>query len=164
MRTTIRLAFAAALIALAPLLSTHAIAQEGNTASGSMTVSKYNVAFKHVYLVAAPADGKTARRLIFSATDIGAGIGKCTTISCATNDLKEGLELEIDAPGGRMNLWAVANGQKVQHSDTAPRATLTTTADAPDAVAGTLAIDKSASGGPKINIEFKAKLTKAFKG
>jgi hypothetical protein len=163
MRTTFRFAFAAAVIALAPLVSTSAAAQEGNTASGTMAVSKFNVAFKHVYLVAAPADGKTARRLIFSATDIGAGIAKCTTISCATNDLKEGLELEIDSPG-RMNLWAVANGQKVQHSDTAPRDTLTTTTDAPDSVAGKLAIDKSASGGPKINIEFKAKLTKAFKG
>lgn len=49
----------------------------------------------------------------------------------------------------------------VQHSDTAVRSTLTATADKPDAVAGVLVIDRST--GPKINIEFKAKLTKAFK-
>ena len=63
-----------------------------------------------------------------------------------------------------MNLWAVANGQKVQHSDTAVRSTMTANVDKPDAVAGTLAIDRSSIGGPKVNIDFKAGLTKAFKG
>ena len=144
-------------------VATLTAAQEGNSASGGMSIGKFNVDFKHVYLVASPVDGKTARRLIFSASDLGAGIGKCATISCATNDLKEGLELEIDS-GARMNLWAVANGQKVQHSDTSPRTNLTTTVDARNTVAGTLAIDRSGIGGPKINVEFKATLTKEFKG
>ena len=159
MRAALHIAVAAVIGSVVPL----AAAQEGNSASGAMSIGKFTVELKHVYLVSAPVDGKPARRLIFSANDIGTGIGKCTTISCATYDLKEGLELEIDT-GARMNLWAVANGQKVQHSDTAPRGNLTTTGDSGDTVAGTLAIDRSGIGGPKISVEFKAKQTKAFKG
>ena len=159
MRVALHLAFVTILGSLAP----QATAQEGTSASGAMSIGKFTVEFKHVYLVAVAVNGKPERRLIFSANDIGAGIGKCTTVSCATSDLKEGLELEIDA-GVRMNLWAVANGQKVQHSDTAPRTNLTTTIDSGDMVAGTLAIDRSSIGGPKINVEFKAKLSKAYKG
>jgi len=159
MRVALHLAIAAIIGSVVPLVT----AQEGNSASGTMLIGKLTVEFKHVYLVSAPVDGKPARRLIFSAKDIGTGIVKCATISCATNDLKEGLELEIDT-GARMNLWAVANGQKVQHSDTAPRASLATSVDSGDTVAGTLAVDRSGIGGPKINVEFKAKLTKAFKG
>lgn len=143
-------------------LSLNALAKDANTASGTMIIGKHNVAIKYVYLVSAAEGDQKGRRLIFSATDLAASIGKCTTISCATNNLNEGLELELDS-GERMNLWAVANGQMVQHSDTAERSTLTATADKPEAVAGMLAFDRSNIGGPKINIEFKAALTKAFK-
>lgn len=143
-------------------LSLNAFAQDANTASGTMIIGKHKVAIKYVYLVSAAEGDNQGRRLIFSASDIGASIGKCTTISCATGDLDAGLKLELDS-GERMNLWAVANGQKVQHSDTAVRSTLKATVDKPDAVAGVLAIDRSDSGGPKINIEFNARLTKAFK-
>lgn len=143
-------------------LSLNALAQDANTASGTMIIGKHKVAIKYVYLVSAAGGDNKGRRLIFSASDIAASIGKCSTISCATNDLNEGLELELDS-GERMYLWAVANGQKVQHSDTAERSTFAATADKPDAVAGVLAFDRSNIGGPKINIEFKASLTKAFK-
>ena len=143
-------------------LSPNAIARDANTAIGTMIIGKHNVAIKFVYLVSAAEGEEQGRRLIFSASDLAASIAKCTTISCADNDLNEGLELELDS-GERMNLWAVANDQRVQHSDTAERSTLTATADKPDAVAGVLAIDRSKIGGPKINIEFKASLTKAFK-
>lgn len=143
-------------------LSLNALAKDANTASGTMIIGKHNVVIKYVYLVSAAEGDTRGRRLIFSASDIGASIGKCTAISCATSDLNAGLELELDSDE-RMNLWAVANGQKVQHSDTAVRSTLKATVDQPDAVAGVLAIDRSDSGGPKINIEFKARLTKAFK-
>ena len=152
------LVFAACLLSF----SFGALAQDANSAGGTMTIGKHNVAIKYVYLVAATEGDKKGRRLIFSANDIGASIAKCTTISCATNDLNEGLELELDS-GKRMNLWAVANGQKVQHSDTAVRSTFTVVTDKPDAVAGSLAIDRSNFGGPKINIEFKVKLTRSFK-
>lgn len=144
-------------------LSAAAFAQAGNNASGTMIIGKHSVTIRHVYLVSAAEGDKKGRRLIFSEKDISASIGKCPDISCATNDLTEGLELELDS-GERMNLWAVANGQKVQHSDTAVRSTFTATANKADAVAGVLAIDRSNIGGPKINIEFKAGLTKAFKG
>ena len=151
------------LLAIGSLsLSINAFAQDANTASGTLIIGKHNVAIKHVYLVSAMQGDKKGRRLIFSAKDIAASIGKCTKISCATNDLNEGLELELDS-GERLNLWAVANGQKVQHSDTAVRSTFTATADKPDEVAGVLAIDRSNIGGPKINIEFKARLTQSFK-
>lgn len=143
-------------------LSLNSFAQDTNMASGAVIIGKHTVAIKYVYLVSATGGEHKGRRLIFSAKDLAASIGKCTTISCADNDLTEGLELELDS-GERMNLWAVANGQMVQHSDTAVRSTLTATVDKPDAVAGVLVIDRSSIGGPKINIEFKARLTKAFK-
>ena len=141
----------------------NAFAQDANTASGTMTIGKHNVAIKHVYLVSAGDGPGKGRRLIFSASDISAGIGKCIAISCATNDLNEGLELQLDS-GERMNLWAVANGQKTQHSDTIVRTGFQSTTDTADAVAGVLTIDRSNIGGPKINVEFKVRLTKAFKG
>ena len=151
------------LVAGSLLLAFNTFAQDANTASGTMIIGKHTVAIKYVYLVSAAEGAKKDRRLIFSAKDLAASIGKCTTISCTTNDLNEGLELELDS-GERMNLWAVANGQKVQHSDTVVRSELAATADKPDAVSGVLAIDRSSIGGPKINIDFKAGLTKAFKG
>ena len=143
-------------------LSLNVLAQDANTASGTMILGKHNVAIKYVYLVSAAGGNDKGRRLIFSAKDIAASIGKCTKISCASQGLDAGLELELDS-GERMNLWAVANGQLVQNSNTAVRSTLKATVDKPDAVAGALAIDRSDIGGPKINIEFKAGLTKAFK-
>ena len=143
-------------------LSLNALAQDANTAGGTMILGKHNVAIKYVYLVSAAQGDEQGRRLIFSASDIAASIAKCTTISCTNDDLNEGLELELDS-GERMNLWAVANGQKAQYSYAVAHSTLTATADKPDFVAGVLAIDRSDSGGPKINIEFKARLTKAFK-
>ncbi len=149
------------LWALAPLaLSPDSFAQDTNTASGTVLLGKHTVAIKYVYLLSATGGENKGRRLIFSAKDIAASIGKCTTISCASKGLDAGLELELDS-GERMNLWAVANGQMTQHSDTAVRSTLTTTVDKPDAVAGALVINRDT--GPKINIEFKARLTKAFK-
>ncbi len=151
------------LAAVSLTLSINAFAQDANTANGTMIIGKHSVAIKHVYLVSAVAGDKKGRRLIFSAKDLAASIGKCANISCATNDLMEGLELELDS-GERMNLWAVANDQKVQHSDTVVRSAFTATTDMPASVSGVLAIDRSAMGGPKINIEFKAGLTKAFKG
>ena len=141
-------------------LSPNALAQDANTASGTMIIGKHNVAIKYAYLVSAAEGDNKGRRLIFSASDIAASIGKCTTISCAGKGLNEGLELELDS-GERMNLWAVANGQMVQHSDTAVRSTLTATANKPDAVGGVLTIDRS---NIKINIKFKAMLSKVFKG
>ena len=63
-----------------------------------------------------------------------------------------------------MNIRPVANGQKVLPSDPEPRGNLNTTGDSDDEVDGTVAIDRSGIGGPKISVEFKAKLTKAFKG
>ena len=158
-----RYLFVLAVTALTLLSPLQTLAQETNTASGTMTIGKHNVAIKHVYLLSATDGTKKGRRLIFSASDLSAAIDKCKVISCATNDLNEGLELELDS-GERLNLWAVANDQKTQHSDTAVRSTLMTTTDTADAVAGVLAIDRSGIGGPKINVEFKAKLTKAFKG
>ena len=140
-------------------LSLNALAQNANTASGTLIVGKHNVAIKYVYLVSATGGSHKGRRLIFSASDIAASIGKCTMISCAAKNLTEGFELELDS-GERMNLWAVANNQMAQHSDTVVRSMFTATVDKPDAVAGVLAIDRSNS---KINVEFKAGLTKAFK-
>ena len=148
------------LLALWPLsLSLNVLAQDENTASGMMVVGKHKVTIKYVYMVSAAEGDNKGRRLIFSASDIAADIGKCTTISCTSKNLNEGFTLELDSPG-RMNLWAVANNQMAQHSDTVVHSMLKTSVDKPDAVAGVLAIDRP---NVKINVEFKIRLTKTFK-
>ncbi len=133
------------------------------TVSYQSKAGPINVAVKNVYLVKGPnsMDGKVMRRLIFTSLDLGAKIKACASMSCSDSDLGEGLEVDLVA-GPRMNYWFVGNGQKVQYSGTAKPETLTLTTDTPQRLAGKLAIDDSAAGGAKVNVEFDASLLKEF--
>ena len=118
----------------------------------------------NVYLVKGPdaVSGKTIRELVFAPVDIGAKVQSCATISCVSGNLNDGMTVDFDA-GPRLNYWVVANGQKVQYSGTAkPDETLKLTADTADHLAGTLTIDDSKAGGPKVSIKFDAKTVKQF--
>ena len=118
----------------------------------------------HVYLVNGPdaVTGKMIRELVIAPADIGAKLKACATISCVSGNLTEGMTVDFDA-GPRLNYWIVANGQKVQYSGTAkPDETLKPTTDTAEQLAGTLTIDDSKAGGPKVSIKFDAKTARQF--
>ena len=152
------------LAAGATLLSSAASADSANgSASYQSKVGPVTVNVKNVYLVKGPdaMAGKSIRRLIFTSTDLGAKIKACATMSCSDNDLREGLEVNLDS-GPRLTYWFVGNDQRVQYSGTAEPVTLKLTTDTPQRLAGKLTIDDSAAGGPKASIDFDATMLKEF--
>ena len=136
-----------------------AFAADG-TAKGTVVYKGNTAAIKHVWLVKGPdaVDPKlTIRRLVFSAADIGAKLKACKKMNCLSADLDDGVTVDLDA-GPRLNYWVALKGQMVQYSGTAKLETLKATADTAAKVAGKLAIDDSAAGGGKIDIEFDVPL------
>ena len=156
--TAVMLAFGGALA------STAASADSvSGTVSYQSKVGPITVNVKNVYMVKGPdaMAGKSIRRLIFTSADLGAKIKSCANMSCSDNDLREGLEVNLDT-GPRLTYWFVGNDQRVQYSGTAQPATLKLTTDTPQRLAGKLTIDDSAAGGAKVNIDFDATLLKEF--
>ena len=154
-----------ALAATAALFSAAALA---DPASGTINYQSKAGALafnaSNVYLVKGPdtVSGKTIRQLIFTSADIGAKLQACTTMSCASGSVTEGMTVDFDV-GPRLNYWVVGNGQKIQYSGTArPDEALKLTADTAQRLAGTLAIDDSAASGPKINVKFDALVVKQY--
>ena len=86
-------------------------------------------------------------------------LAACTTMSCTTTDLEEGISIDIGA-GPRLNYWVVFNGQLVQYSGTQQPAALTATTDTATRLAGKIVFDASQSGGAKIDPQFDTPLTK----
>jgi len=132
-------------------------------AKGTVAYKGRTVDVKHAFLVQTTdaMSGKPMRRLILSPKDIGPKIASCAKMSCVDGDLDEGLEVDL-VEGPRVNYWLVMNGQKVQYSGTEPRESLSATSDDAKKVAGTLRFDKTAAGGPKVDVTFDATLVKAL--
>lgn len=152
------------LAALALTISLPLLAADG-TATGTVAYKTHTAALKHVWLVKGPdpADPKLViRQLIFSAADIGAKVKACKTMSCLGADLEDGVTVDLDA-GPRLNYWVVLKGQRIQYSGTARPATLKATTNTPARVAGKIAIDDTAAGGARIDIEFDAPLLAELK-
>jgi len=161
-----RLAFAA--LALAAAAAVFPAAAHADPAAGTIDYRSkagavvVNVA--HVYLVTGPdaVSRKMMRELIFTSADIGAKLQACATISCASGNVTEGMTIDFDV-SPRLNYWVVGNGQKIQYSGTAkPEATLKLNADTAQRLAGTLTVDDSAMGGPKVDVKFDATVVKQF--
>lgn len=133
------------------------------TAKGTVAQSGKSATMKHAWLVVGPdrISKETIRRVILSADDIGAKIAACKTMSCTTSGLGNGMTVDLDVPP-RLLFWVVLNDQRVQYSGTEMPAALKTTASDAKRVAGRLAIDKSSSGGPKLDVEFDAPVVKTF--
>ena len=133
-------------------------------ASGTVNYKSRTATLKYAYLVKGPDamdPAKSIRQVILSQTDLAADIQACTTLSCCTNNLNDGLTVDLDA-GPRLNYWVVLNSQMVQYSGTADPGVLEATSDEPDRVAGTLRIDSTGGGGPKVEVTFDAALLKVF--
>ena len=150
---TVLLVFATSVAALSPAKG---------TLSFKGKAREFTVAFKFAYLVKGPdeIDPKTIiRRLILTTQDLEKKLQACQTMSCTTDDLTEGLSIDVD-PGPRLNYWMVLNGGLVQHSDTEALTSLMTTTNSPTRLAGKLVFDSTGKGGPKVSAEFDAPVLK----
>jgi len=147
--------------ALACVLAPPAFAEP---AKGTVQVGTRTAALQHAWLVVGPDavdPKKTIRRVVFSATDIGAKLKACAKMSCTDGSVEEGMTIDLDS-GPRINYWVALNGQRVQHSGTLEPKVLGATANDAKRVAGKLAFDQSGSGGAKVDVQFDAPLAKAF--
>jgi hypothetical protein len=152
---------AAAALTLA--VSTSVAAADGS-ATGTLTYkgkgAPITVTLKYVWLVKGPdaVDQKLiVRHLIFSATDIGAKIAACKTMSCTDADLGSGMTVDLGS-GPRLNYWISLNDQRVQYSGAVMPDALKLATDTPTRMAGKLTIDDSAAGGAKVDVDFDAPL------
>ncbi|MFO1399045.1 MAG: hypothetical protein U1F48_18465 [Burkholderiales bacterium] len=141
------------------------IANAADTGSGTIDYKGRVATLKYAWLVTGPSDmepGKQVRRLILSATDIGGKLQACKTFSCTDGEVTEGMTVDFTG-GPRLNYWVALNGQKVQYSGTARPETFSAKANDATHLAGQLAIDDAAAGGPKVNASFDVTVTKDFK-
>ena len=133
-------------------------------AKGTVALGTRSATLQHAWLVVGPDavdPKKTIRRVVFSATDIGAKLKACAKMSCTDGSVDDGMTIDLDA-GPRINYWVALNGQRVQHSGTLePRFLAANPSDA-KRVAGKLAFDQSGAGGAKVDVQFDAPLAKAF--
>lgn len=151
----------AALLLIAGLAATACAA---DSAVGSLNYRGHATVLKFAWLVTGPSDfeaGKTIRRVVLSATDIGAKLQACRTFSCTDGEVMEGATVDFTG-GSRLNYWTVSEGQKVQYSGTAEVGAFVARANDARHLAGRLAIDDTAAGGPRLDAEFDVTVLKEF--
>jgi hypothetical protein len=149
------------LLALCAPLDAHA----ADTGSGKLDYKGRSAALKYAWLVTGPSDmapGKTVRRLILSASDIGAKLDACTTFSCTDAQVTEGATVDFTG-GARIDYWIAMNGQKVQYSGSTRPESFAARANDAAHLAGRLAIDDASAGGPRLEAEFDVARLKDFK-
>ena len=140
-------------------------AHAADPATGNLSYKGRTVELKYAWLVTGPSDmepGKTVRRLILSATDIGGKLQACKTFSCTDGEVTEGMTADFTG-GPRINYWIAINAQKIQYSGTATPAAFSARADDPRRLAGRLSVDDVAAGGPRLVAEFDVDVLKEFK-
>jgi hypothetical protein len=136
-----------------------------NVAKGTLVYKTRSATLGYAWLVKGPYledPSKTVRRLILSAKDISAELQACKTIMCADGQVTEGMTVDFDV-SPRLNYWIALNTQKVQYSGTATPDAFAVQANDAGHLAGKLAIDDVAAGGPRIDAEFDVTLFKEFK-
>jgi len=157
--------YAAGLIGIIGLSISSAGIAAGDDAVGSIAYRARSLNLKYAWLIAGPYvqdPGKTVRRLILSAKDIGAELKACKTMSCADGKVTEGMTVDFDV-SRRLNYWIALDGQKVQYSGTVTPDAFAARADDAQHLAGRLSIDDVSAGGPKIDAEFDVTLFREFK-
>jgi len=156
--------YATGLIGMAGIAFCCAGNASGDDAAGLVVYRARSVNLKYAWLVAGPYlqdPGKTVRRLILSTKDIGAQLKACKTMMCADGQVIEGVTVDFDV-SPRLNYWIALDGQKVQYSGTVTPDAFAARANDAKHLAGRLAIDDVAAGGPKIDAEFDVVLFKEF--
>jgi hypothetical protein len=131
-------------------------------AKGSLSYGSRTVELAYAYLVTGPDAVDTAkniREIVFSSIDLKAKIEACKTMSCVSGEVTEGMTVDLDG-GPRINYWVAINDQRVQYSGTTKVSTLETRTDEPAKLAGTLHIDDTSAGGPKVDVDFDVTVLK----
>ena len=132
------------------------------TASYASKKGPVTVTFTHAALVTGPGfDKKPIRKIVLSTKDVAPALAKCETMMCSDGGITEGMTIDLDG-GPRLMYWFVANGQLVQYSGTADPTALVLTTDTAKQMAGTLTLDATGAGGPKVAVTFDAPLAKAL--
>jgi hypothetical protein len=149
-----------AVVCTAALLPATLPAAAGD-AKGTFVYKGKTVALTRAYLVKGPdaVTKQPIRRVILSTVDLSKDLARCAKMMCTDGSLEEGLSINFEG-GPRINYWLVMNGQKVQYSGTEPVKSFTASADDDKRIAGKLVFDKTAAGGPKVDVEFDAALVK----
>ncbi|HET6546693.1 MAG TPA: hypothetical protein VFG55_08115, partial [Rhodanobacteraceae bacterium] len=117
-----------------------------------------------VFMVSGPDEmdpSKSIRRLYFTNTDLGAKLAACTTLACADSAMGDGAMVDYGAAAHLGYAVRLADQMK-QYSGGTGTGAFKLTTDAPDHLAGTIAIDDSAMGGAKLDAKFDATLVKTF--
>jgi hypothetical protein len=146
------------------ILYSGAVVAADNNANGMLFYKSRSATLKYAWLVKGPYSrdpSKTVRRLILSAQDISARLRGCKAITCADGQVTEGMTVDFDV-GPRLDYWLALNGQKEQYSGTATPDAFSARANDTEHLAGRLAIDDVAAGGPKVDVEFNVTLFKEF--
>jgi hypothetical protein len=148
---------------LAAALAAFSLPAWAEPANGTVTQGGRTATIQHAWLVVGPdaMDPKTTiRQLVLSSTDIGAKIRACAKLSCVGGHVDDGMTVDIGGP--RLNFWVALNGQRDQYSGTEAPSALAASVNDGKRLAGTLKIDKSGSGGSKVDVRFDAPLAKTF--
>jgi hypothetical protein len=136
-----------------------------NVANGTLVYKTRSATLKYAWLVKGPYledPSKTVRRLILSAKDISAELQACKTIMCADGQVTEGMTVDFDV-SPRLNYWIALDSQKQQYAGTVTPDAFAARASDAGHLAGNLAIDDVAAGGPRINVEFDVTVFKEFR-
>ena len=142
-----------------------AISAAAEPATGTLKYKDKRTTLKYAWLVTGPSDvdpDKMVRRLVLSASDIGAQLLACKTFSCTDGEVNEGMTVDFFA-GPRLRYWVAINSQTTQYSGTANSDVFAARGNDPQRLAGKLAIDDLGAGGPKVDAEFDVALLKEFK-
>ncbi|MEP6701561.1 MAG: hypothetical protein ABJB04_01140 [Betaproteobacteria bacterium] len=141
------------------------MAAAAEPATGTLKYKDKRTTLKYAWLVTGPSDvdpDKTVRRLVLSATDIGAQLLACRTFSCTDTEVHEGMTVDL-VPGPRVHYWVAINFQTTQYSGTTNSDVFAARSNDPQRLAGKLSIDDLGAGGPKVDAEFDVALLKDFK-
>jgi hypothetical protein len=154
-----------ALLAMAVMMwpGVKATAADGE-AKGTLIYKGTTVTLQHAYFVKGPdaMDAKTMlKRLILSKDDLGSAIQACKTMNCVDRAIHEAMQVDFGA-GPRLLYWITLNGDRVQYSGTAEPSAATFAGNDLKRLAGTLRLDDTSAGGPRVEVEFEAALLKEF--
>lgn len=130
-------------------------------AKGTVSYEGRTVNVKYAYFVKGTYK-PTARRLVLSTKDLSTIIAKCKSMSCTYIDLMEGTTdgVTVDLEEWPQFVGYVTMVNVKQYSSITPATSLVTKTNDAKKIAGSLKFDDGEKGGPKVNVEFDAPLTK----
>jgi hypothetical protein len=153
------LACLTALAAFAAHAAAPATVSSGR-AKGTLSYDGKTVTFQHAYIIKGTESGKKIRRLVLEGTDLRETVAAASYFSGASV-LKEGIAIDLDLEEG-LPYWMAINDGTQQISNVIDPKLFKATANDAKRIAGKLVFDATARGGPKVDVEFDAAVTREF--